>query len=75
MRAVVTVADCERVQGSWFRRRAEVLGGEAWTDGSLTWTDGPDGLNLMFPRAMTTAGCGAVLSVLVNGTSTSWGPG
>jgi GNAT superfamily N-acetyltransferase len=52
---VVTVADCEQVQASWFRRRAEVLGGEVWTDESLTWTDGPDGLNLMFPGKMTAA--------------------
>lgn len=26
-----------------------------WTDGPLTWTDGPDGQNLMFPETMSTA--------------------
>ena len=51
---VVTVADCERVQTQWYRARAAVLGGEAWSDGPLTWTDGPDGQNLMFPTEMTT---------------------
>ena len=49
---VVTVADCERVQASWHRARAEVLGGEVWTDGPLTWVDGPDGQNLMFPESL-----------------------
>jgi GNAT superfamily N-acetyltransferase len=53
---VVTVADCERVQTSWFRIRAEALGGEVWTDGPLTWVDGPDGLNLMFPRSLPADG-------------------
>jgi GNAT superfamily N-acetyltransferase len=53
---MVTVADCERVQTDWFRARATELGGAAWTDGALTWTDGPDGMNLMFPRTLTTAG-------------------
>jgi GNAT superfamily N-acetyltransferase len=52
---MVTVADCERVQSDWFRARAGLLGGEVWTDGPLTWTDGPDGQNLMFPRSMTVA--------------------
>ncbi|MBO3749220.1 GNAT family N-acetyltransferase [Streptosporangiaceae bacterium NEAU-GS5] len=52
---MVTVSDCERVQAGWFRTRAAALGGEVWTDGPLTWTDGPDGLNLMFPERMTTA--------------------
>ncbi|WP_344669656.1 GNAT family N-acetyltransferase [Catenulispora yoronensis] len=32
-----------------------MLGGESWDDGALTWTDGPDGLNLMFPRELDTA--------------------
>ena len=49
---VVTVADCERVQTDWFRMRASVLGGTVWNDGELLWTDGPDGMNLMFPRAL-----------------------
>lgn len=51
---VVSIADCQRVQTSWYRKRAEVLGGEVWTDGPLTWTDGPDGQNLMFPEEMAT---------------------
>ena len=55
---VVTVADCQRVQTNWYLLRAETCGGEAWTDGPLTWIDGPDGLNLMFPTEM---GTGAVL--------------
>jgi GNAT superfamily N-acetyltransferase len=50
---VTTVADCERVQTEWFRYRATNLGGAVWEDGPLTWTDGPDGLNLMFPPALT----------------------
>ncbi|MEV0400887.1 GNAT family N-acetyltransferase [Actinoallomurus sp. NPDC050550] len=49
------VKECERVQTSWFRARAEALGGEAWDDGALTWTDGPDGLNLMFPGELDTS--------------------
>lgn len=44
------VARCERVQTAWFRTRAERLGGEVWNDGPLTWIDGPDGCNLMFPE-------------------------
>ena len=51
----VTVAACERVQTSWFRRRAEEIGGEVWADGPLNWIDGPDGLNLMFPRELPAA--------------------
>jgi GNAT superfamily N-acetyltransferase len=50
---MVTVADCQRVQANWFRFRAEACGGEVWTDGPLTWIDGPDGQNLMFPAEMT----------------------
>jgi GNAT superfamily N-acetyltransferase len=52
---MVTVADCQRVQTNWYRVRAQTLGGEIWTDGPLTWIDGPDGQNLMFPTEMTTA--------------------
>jgi GNAT superfamily N-acetyltransferase len=48
------MADCQRVQANWYRYRAQTCGGEVWTDGALTWTDGPDGQNLMFPTAMTT---------------------
>jgi GNAT superfamily N-acetyltransferase len=46
------IAVCERVQTEWFRARAEHLGGRVWSDRSLTWVDGPDGLNLMFPHAI-----------------------
>lgn len=49
------VEDCERVQTSWFRAQAEVLGGQSWEDGALTWTDSPEGLNLMFPGELDTA--------------------
>lgn len=45
----VTVVECQEVQTSWYRVRAETLGGEVWTDGPLTWISGPDGMNLMFP--------------------------
>ena len=51
---VVTVEDCQRVQTNWYRFRAETCGGDVWTDGPLTWIDGPDGQNLMFPTAVTT---------------------
>lgn len=51
----VMVGDCERVQTSWFRAQAEVLGGRSWDDGPLTWTDSPDGLSLMFPDELDTA--------------------
>jgi GNAT superfamily N-acetyltransferase len=53
---MVTVADCQRVQTNWYRFRAEACGGEVWADGPLTWVDGPDGQNLMFPTVMDTAG-------------------
>ncbi|MBO3101015.1 GNAT family N-acetyltransferase [Cellulomonas fengjieae] len=43
-----TVADCERVQLSWFQLRADVLGGESWEDGGLRWVDG----NLLFPQVI-----------------------
>jgi GNAT superfamily N-acetyltransferase len=49
------VGECERVQTSWFRAQAEVLGGRSWDDGALTWTDGLDGLNLMFPGELDPA--------------------
>jgi GNAT superfamily N-acetyltransferase len=52
---VVTVADCQRVQTNWYRLRAETCGGEVWSDGPLTWIDGPDGQNLMFPATMSVA--------------------
>lgn len=52
---MVTVADCERVQTNWFRTRATELGGTVWSDTEMLWTDGPDGMNLMFPRSLSTA--------------------
>jgi GNAT superfamily N-acetyltransferase len=53
--AAVTVADCERVQTAWFVYRAQELGGAVWEDDGTTWTDGPDGLNLMFPSRISGA--------------------
>jgi len=55
MGPAATVSDCERVQTHWYVRRAREAGGEVRTDGPLTWTDGPDGQNLMFPKQLTTA--------------------
>ncbi|WP_215545908.1 GNAT family N-acetyltransferase [Amycolatopsis sp. CA-230715] len=52
---MITVTDCERVQANWFRMRAERLGGRVWTDGPLTWVDGPDGQNLLFPESIPPA--------------------
>ncbi len=52
---MVTVTDCERVQTNWFRARANALGGTVWDEDGMLWTDGPDGMNLMFPSALTTA--------------------
>ena len=52
----VRVGDCERVQRRWFELRALTHGGEAWMDGAMAWTDGPDGLNLMFPPAISRDG-------------------
>jgi GNAT superfamily N-acetyltransferase len=52
---VVTVTDCERVQTNWFRTRADATGGAVWRDDGLLWTDGPDGMNLMFPATLSTA--------------------
>ena len=46
-----TVADCERVQLSWFQLRAQVLGGEAWEDDGLVWANG----DLMFPQVIDPA--------------------
>ena len=50
---MATVTECERVQTAWFRARAETLGGECLIEDGLIWTDGPDGMNLMFPEAPT----------------------
>ncbi|MET0787663.1 MAG: GNAT family N-acetyltransferase [Cellulomonas sp.] len=46
-----TVADCERVQTSWFQLHAEALGGDAWEDGGLTWANG----DLLFPQVIDPA--------------------
>ncbi|MEZ0446525.1 GNAT family N-acetyltransferase [Cellulomonas sp. ICMP 17802] len=47
----VTVADCERVQTSWFQLRSQVLGSGSWEDDGLTWANG----DLMFPRVIDPA--------------------
>ncbi|WP_200941481.1 GNAT family N-acetyltransferase [Cellulomonas sp. Leaf395] len=47
----VTVADCERVQTSWFQHRSEVLGVDAWEDTGLVWANG----DLMFPQLIDPA--------------------
>jgi GNAT superfamily N-acetyltransferase len=52
VRALPTVADCERVQTDWYLTRARVLGGRVWHDGPLTWILGPGVLSLMFPREL-----------------------
>jgi len=64
---VVTVADCERVQASWYRARAEVLGGEVWTDGPLTWVDGPDVLRAVCTAAHAAGAEHAVLNATPEG--------
>ena len=46
-----TVADCERVQTSWFQLRSKVLGGDAWEDTGLAWANG----DLMFPQVIDPA--------------------
>lgn len=45
-----TVEACEAAQTCWYTCRAEVLGGETWRDGPLTWVREGDGLSLMFPE-------------------------
>ena len=47
-RTTVTVADCERVQTSWFQLHSEVLGADAWEDTGLVWANG----DLLFPRVI-----------------------
>jgi ribosomal protein S18 acetylase RimI-like enzyme len=49
------VADCERVQLSWFRFQATTLGQPVWEDDGLTWVDGDDAQHLMFPRVVDPA--------------------
>lgn len=45
-----TIEACEAAQTCWYTCRAEVLGGETWRDGPLTWMRGGDGMSLMFPE-------------------------
>ena len=45
-----TIEACEAAQTCWFTCRAEVLGGETWRDGPLTWVREGDGMSLMFPE-------------------------
>lgn len=45
---MTTVADCERVQTSWFQLHAQALGTDAWEDGGLTWANG----DLLFPQVI-----------------------
>jgi GNAT superfamily N-acetyltransferase len=45
----VTVRDCERAQTSWFVTAARLLGGEAWTEGGLTWARSQGHADLLFP--------------------------
>ena len=47
----VTVADCERVQTSWFQLRSDVLGVDAWEDTGLVWANG----DLLFPQVIDPA--------------------
>ncbi|MCX7522926.1 hypothetical protein OSC27_11640 [Microbacterium sp. STN6] len=54
--ASITVADCERMQTSWFRAHAEFVGGEVREDGPLTWILDSTGLHLMFPRELPADG-------------------
>lgn len=49
---MVTVADCERVQASWFHLRAQLPDGESWTDGPLAWVAHAGEQYLMFPREL-----------------------
>jgi len=58
---ITCVADCERVQSDWFAFRARELGGAVWEDDGMLWTDGPDGLNVMFPRRISRAAVGRAL--------------
>jgi len=60
----VTVRDCERVQSAWFDARAWAASGRVWDDGPLHWSDGPDGAQLMFPRAIPTAALARGLDAL-----------
>lgn len=47
----VSVADCERVQTSWFQLRARAQGSDAWEDSGLVWANG----DLMFPQVIDPA--------------------
>jgi len=57
----VTVAHCEQVQADWFAFRARELGGAVWEDDGMLWTDGPDGLIVMFPRRISRPSVGRAL--------------
>lgn len=48
----IGVADCERLQTSWFRTRSEVLHGPVLVDGPLTWYVDGVGAHLMFPAEL-----------------------
>lgn len=48
----IGVADCERLQTSWFRTRSQVLGGPVLVDGPLTWYVDSVGAHLMFPAEL-----------------------
>jgi GNAT superfamily N-acetyltransferase len=45
----ITVSDCERAQTSWYTTCARLLGGEAWSEGGLTWARGLGHADLLFP--------------------------
>ncbi|MGH2465478.1 MAG: GNAT family N-acetyltransferase, partial [Candidatus Limnocylindrales bacterium] len=49
-----SIADCERLQASWFVAGAAVNGGEVWHDGPLTWTWHPYNRHVMllFPTVI-----------------------
>jgi GNAT superfamily N-acetyltransferase len=46
----ITVRDCEHAQTSWYLTGARLLGGEAWSEGGLTWARGSGHADLLFPR-------------------------
>jgi ribosomal protein S18 acetylase RimI-like enzyme len=60
----MTVADCERVQTSWFDTCARATGGEVWDDAALHWAWLPAtrSLMLMFPATIPGDAVGRGLS-------------
>jgi GNAT superfamily N-acetyltransferase len=48
----ILVADCERLQTTWFRTRSQVLNGPVLVDGPLTWYVDGVGAHLMFPAEL-----------------------